>query len=213
MRLFRTGLACAALAAVAWTRAGAMDFSSGLSASERASAGIAALTSHQSAVLDGLVARDAKLAREGGVTGFSTAFSARHSEQERAGAGIARLGEKERQMLDMLVARSIAMGPPPDEGFVYSPPQPTPPPTEVEVSAPPKTEVHGDVSLTVGSAGHGRSFYGTSMDLFVTDPKHGFTVGVGFQEFRGKGLLALCGPYGPFGPYAPGYDGPPYLGW
>ncbi len=53
------------------------------------------------------------------------------------------------------------------------------------------------------------------MDAFVTDPNHGFTVGVGFSEFRGKGLIALCAPYGPYGPYdpygpyVPFYDGPP----
>lgn len=212
-RIIRAGLACAALVAASWASAAGLNFISGLSPEDRAATGLARLTPTQVSILNALVAHDVKLARDGGVTGFSSAFSARHTEKERMSAGMSLLSERERLNLDTLVSRAIAIGPAPDEGFAYSPPQPTPPPSETEVSAPQKTEVHGDVSLTVGGGSHGQSFYGTSMDLYVTDPKHGFTVGVGFSEFRGKGLIALCGPYGPYGPYAPGYDGPPYLGW
>lgn len=79
----------------------------------------------------------------------------------------------------------------------------------MQVSAPLRAEVHGDVSFTVGGASHGRSFYGTSADISVTDPTGRFTVGVGFDEFKGKGLLGLYGPYGPYSLYGP--VGPPYL--
>jgi hypothetical protein len=56
------------------------------------------------------------------------------------------------------------------------------------------------------------------MDLYVTDPSGKFTVGFGYEEFRGKGPLALCDPYLPYGPYSaygpigPAYIGPPYWG-
>jgi hypothetical protein len=56
------------------------------------------------------------------------------------------------------------------------------------------------------------------MDVYVTDPSGKFTLGVGYEEFRGKGPLALYDPYLPYGPYSaygpigPGYFGPPYWG-
>ena len=113
-------------------------------------------------------------------------------------------------MLDMLAARAIAMGPPPMQAFEYAPPAPAAvpaPPPETLVSAPLGTQVHGDLSFTIGGGSHGSSFYGTSMDLFVTDPSGRFTVGIGVSEYRGKGFFAPYYPYGPIynGPYAPGF--------
>jgi hypothetical protein len=55
-----------------------------------------------------------------------------------------------------------------------------------------RAEIHGDVSFTVGAGSHGSSFYGTSVDLSVTDPTGHFTVAVGFDDYRGKGLLGQC---------------------
>jgi hypothetical protein len=216
LRIARAALLCAALLAAALGQASGMGFTSGLSAPERDAAGLTRLSSAQAAVLDALVDRDVTLAHEGGVTGFSAGFLERHSAAERDAAGIGPLNDAERQQLDRLAARAIAIGPPPDAGFRYAPP-PTPAPkaaapaTDVVLSE--KLQVHGDVSVTVGGGAHGQSFYGTSADVFVTDPSHGFTVGVGFSEFRGKGLLELCGPYGPLSPYAPLAQGPPYPGW
>ena len=213
-RFARLGLACAAVFAAAWAGAAGLDFTNGLSPQEAASAGLAKLTAQEITALNRLVDRDVTLAHQGGVTGFSTEFTARHTGQERVSSGINRLTDGERLALDRYAARTIALGPPPTQGFVYSPPaaKPAAPPSDVDIT-PNKLEVHGDVSFTIGGASHGGSFYGTSMDATLTDPKHGFTLGVGFSEFRGKGLLGLCGPYGPYGPYAPGYDGPPYLDW
>jgi hypothetical protein len=224
MRLFRTGLAVAATLAAAWSRAADNKFIDGLSAEERASIGVSKLTAAQAAELDRLVSRDATLAQEGGVNGFATPFVARHTEAERGSAGIGLLTDAERAALNSLVARTIALGPPPDQPFTYSPPQakpapPPPAPSETVVSAPRHAEIHGDVSVTVGGGSHGSSFYGTSMDVNVTDPSGRFTLGVGFDEYRGKGLLPLYGPFDPYGPYtlygpiAPGYAGPPYWGW
>ena len=211
LRIARAALGLSVLALSAWAHAAEASFSDGLSPEERAASGIARLTLSQASALDALVSRDVTLARQGGVTAFSSAFSARHSPQERAAAGMDRLTGAERASLDTLAARAIAMGPPPTLSFTYAPPpKPAPPQAETVVSDVSRVQVHGDVSLTVGGGSRGRSFYGTSADLFVTDPTGSFTVGVGFEEFRGRGLLSLCGPNGPYGP---AYGGPPYLGW
>lgn len=221
-RFLRAGLACAAVLLATWAQAADAVFLAGLSQEEKAAVGLAKLSPAQAANLDALVSRDARLAREGGVTGFSSTFLARRTEAERAAAGVGLLSESERAALDSLAARTIALGPSPDQAFVYSPPvkaAPPPPPPQTLVSAPLRGEVHGDVSVTVGGGSHGSSFYGTSMDLNYTDPSGRFTVGVGVSEYHGKGFLPLCGPFEPYGPYSaygpigPGYDGPPYWGW
>jgi hypothetical protein len=199
-------------------RAADIDFAGGLSSDERDATGIGHLSASEAAVLNGLVAQDVTLARDGGVTGFSSGFSERHWERERLAAGLDQLSATERAALDRYAARAIALGPPPDAPFSYAPPRTVavvatakPVPTNAIVSTLEHMEVHGDVSLTVGAGSHGSSFYGTSMDLTATDPSGKFTIGVGFSNYHGKGLLALCGPdgtYGPVGAYAP--YGPPY---
>jgi hypothetical protein len=210
LRASQSVLACAALLLALGARAADARFSERLTPEERSACGIAKLTAAESATLDGLVSHDVTSAHQGGVTGFASAFCARHSAQERASAGIDRLSEPERAAIDSLVARALALGPPPMQGFAYSPPaKPAPQPVEKVVSDISRTQVHGDVSLTVGGGGHGQNFYGTSADVFVTDPTGKFTVGVGVEEFRGRGLLGL---YGLGGPLCPVYSGRPLLG-
>jgi hypothetical protein len=206
--LIRIGIACAAMALGTMARAADFAFSDGMSAEEKAACGIKKLTAPQVAALNGLVEHDVTLARQGGVTGFSSAFAARHSAQELAAAGIDRLSEKERSTLDSLAARAIALGPPPLQAFEYLPAPPAPPaPPEILVSAPPAAEVHGDLSFTIGGGSHGSSFYGSSMDLFVTDPSGKFTIGVGLSEYRGRGCFGPYSIYGPLygGPFLPGF--------
>ena len=129
------------------------------------------------------------------MTGFSSTFTDRCTPSERASTGIDRLSEADRSSLDALVARAIAAGPPPGQEFTYSPPPKAPPPAPVTlVSQPPHVEIHGDVSLTLGAGSHGSNFYGTSADLFVTDPTGKYTIGVGFSEYRGKGYFPFCDP-------------------
>lgn len=221
-KLVRTGAAFVAMLLATLSRAADIKFIEGLSAEERASTGVSKLTPSQAADLDGLVSRDVTLALEGGVTGFSSPFLNRHTQAECAAAGTGALSASERSSLNALVARAIALGPPPEQPFAYSPPAraaATPAPPETLVSAPLHAEVHGDISLTVGGGSHGSSFYGTSMDLNVTDPSGRFTVGVGFEQFRGKGYFPFYGPYAGYGPYSaygpigPEYLGPPYWGW
>jgi hypothetical protein len=192
-------------------QAAEVRFINDLSPQERTAVGLSKLTPSQAATLVVFVAHDARLARQGSVTGFSSTFLARLAPSQREAAGIDQLSEKEQAALDTFVARTIALGPPPDQAYTYSPPEkasPPPPPAPTLVSAPLHAEVHGDLSVTVGGGSHGSSFYGTSMDLNVTDPTGKFTVGIGFEEFRGKGLIGL---YGPNSPYNYGPVGPPYL--
>jgi hypothetical protein len=213
-RSLRLGIACALLALAAAARAAEASFTASLSSEEASLAGIPRLSASQVAILDALIAQDMRVAHEGGVTGFSTGFSARHWETQRDASGLDRLSADQRAALDADVARLIALGPPPDQPFSYSPPAKVvsvaPSPVQSLVSAVKHAEVHGDLSLTVGAGSHGSSFYGTSMDVNVTDPTGHFTLGLGFEQFRGKGLIGLCGPDGLYGPEA---YGPPYLGW
>jgi hypothetical protein len=212
----------AALTLATLAPAADLDFSGGLSTEERAASGLSHLSPAETAVLDGLVAQDTTLAHEGGVTGFSSGFAQRHWDRERLASGLQQLSATERAALDRYAARAIALGPPPDQPFAWSPPKATPllaakpSPAGAVVTALTHMEVHGDVSFTVGAGSHGSSFYGTSMDFTATDPSGKFTVGVAFDSYRGKGLLGLCGPdgvYGPNGPYGPLYRGPGYLDW
>jgi hypothetical protein len=207
----RAGLCLGIALFAAVCQAGASSFCGGLSPEERASSGIAGLTPAQSASLDTLVGRDVSLAREGGVTAFSTTFTARLTAQERTDCGIGSLDPIQRAKLDSLAARAIALGPPPEDAFTYAP-KPTPAPQKSTaggvLSAIGHMDVHGDLSFTVGGGSHGSSLYGTSMDAFATDPSGTFTIGVGFDDYRGKGLFL---PIAPIDPADPFYFGIPWL--
>lgn len=223
LKFLRAGIACMALLLATRAHAAETKVLEGLSSEEQAAMGLTKLSQAQVTYLDGLIAHDARLAEEGGVTGFSSTFLARRTPAERSAAGVGQLTESERAALDSQAARAIAIGPPPDQPFTYSPPvkaaPPPPPPTQTMVSTPLRGEVHGDLSMTVGGGSHGSSFYGTSMDLNYTDPSGKFTIGVGVSEFHGKGFLPFCGPFSAYGPYAgygpigPAYAGPPYWDW
>jgi hypothetical protein len=199
----RAGMACIAILVATAATAAADGFSAGLLPDERAASGIATLTPAQAATLDSLVKRDVDLAHQGAVTGFSSAFTERCTPKERTAAGIDLLPAKDRAVLDSLVARAIAAGPAPGQAISYAP-QPAAVSSATTVSRPPGIDVHGDLSFSIGAGSHGSSFYGTSADVFATDPSGKFTLGVGFSEYRGHGLLPLCDP---------ALLGPPVGGW
>jgi hypothetical protein len=213
----RACLLGASLLLATLARAADIDFAGGLSGEERDAVGIGHLSASEAAVLNGLVGQDVTLAHDGGVTGFSSGFCERHWDRERLSAGLVRLSATERAALDRYAARAIALGPPPDAPFTYAPPRttvapiasaPKPAAPNPIVSTLEHMEVHGDVSFTVGGGSHGSSFYGTSMDVYATDPSGRFTVGVGVSDYHGKGLLALCAPDPAYSPFA--LLGPPY---
>lgn len=212
----RVCLLGASLLLATLARAADIDFSGGLSSEERTASGLGHLSASEAAVLNGLVNQDVMLARDGGVTGFSSGFCDRHWDRERLSAGLVRLSANERAALDRYAARAIALGPPPDAPFSYSPPRatvaplasaPKPTPNPI-VSTLEHMEVHGDVSFTIGGGSHGSSFYGTSMDAYVTDPSGKFTLAVGVSDYHSKGLLAQCAPDPAYSPFA--LLGPPY---
>jgi hypothetical protein len=190
----------------------ANSFTRALSAAERAAIGADQLSPAQLARLDGLVERDIRLARDGDVGGFARTFTQRLTAGERTAAGLGHLTAAQRARLDAFVARAIATPPPPDAEFTYQPRPAAPASAAVVPTKPPGLEVHGDVSLTVGG-GSGGSFYGTALDLFLTDPNGKYTIALGFSTWHGSGrnrggawpwLGPAAGPWlAPEGAYAP----------
>ena len=156
-----------------------------MSPADRASSGISHLTAGQQAALARYANRDITLAREGDVTGFSGSFSERRSDQERKEAGIDTLTRKERDNLDALVATAIADHPLRFQAAAAPAAPATPSPSII--LTPPKMEVHGDLTLMAGAGSGGRSFYGTAMDVAMTDPSGKFTLAVGYSVIRSKG--------------------------
>jgi hypothetical protein len=211
--------AVAGLALLAGARAFAADatlvsngFTRTLSAGERAAIGAGQLSPAQLARLDGLVDRDIRLARDGEVGGFASTFTQRLTARERSAVGVDRLTAAQVARLDALVARAIATPPPPEAEFAWQPRPAAPASAAVVPTKPPGLEVHGDVSLTVGG-GSGGSFYGTALDLLLTDPNGKYTIALGFSTWhgsgrgRGRGLgypWLEPGPWlAPVGAYAP----------
>ena len=179
--MLRTLLIAASLI-LAGTAAGA-GFSESLTPQEKEASGVVQLGPAQVSKLDALVAKDEALAREGAVTGFSTSFSQRRTHQERLDAGLERLSASQRARLDSLVAFAIA-----NPGPVIPVFRPRPAPPAASFSSPAlKPEIHGDVSLTVGG-GKGVSFFGSRLDLNLTDPMGKYSISVSISQYRGKGL-------------------------
>ena len=203
LRLARLTVAGAALLVALCARSADTSFIENLLPAQKTATGVSKLSTSQVSILDALIAQDVTLAHDGGVTGFSSGFSDRHMEREGLASGLDKLTTQERTALDSLAASAIAIGPPPEQMFAYSQPKVAPPPIppKASVSTPLKAEVHGDISFTVGAGSHGSSFYGTSMDVAVTDPTGHFTLAVGFDDYRGKGLIGLCAPDGLLYPY------------
>jgi hypothetical protein len=204
-RLTRTALAglglcvgASGFAAEATLVSVAHGFDRTLSPEETAGVGLGQLSPAQIAALDRFVQRDIGLARDGDVGGFSRNFSQRLTPRERVAAGLARLRPEQVARLDGYVARAIATPPPPEAEFAYQPKLAPPPLAPLGASAaaaaspaslPMKQQgliVHGDVSFTVGG-GSGGSFYGTGLDVILSDPKGQYTIALGFSTFHGSG--------------------------
>ncbi len=185
-------------------------FSDDLSPQERVSSGLSSLSPKEVSALDRLVAQDADLARQGGVTGFGVAFTERRTKKETAEAGLGRLSTAQQGQLNALVAFSIANPQPEIPHFrprpvrpVQSQPTTAAVPVSVALSVP-RVEIHGELSFMIGG-GKGGSFYGGALDLSVTDPSRNFSATIGISELRGKGFafpyLALPPWYPPGSPY------------
>ena len=183
---WRAVVAVGLLLAASFLPADEIGFSSSLSPDQQAAAGLAALTTAERAALDQLVATEMSESRlaEGRV--LSGTFASRRTEAERQAAGLDRLSADELSKLDELVANSSISRPKPKD-------RPRLKDDDV-ISAKPRNEVHGSVSLTFGH-GPGGSFRGADFDITYSFPDYGLTLGFGLSHYSG-GFL----PYG----YYPG---------
>ncbi len=213
-RVFRHLLATTTLlACVATAGAAQPAFTERLKEDERTSTGVSALSDDQRAVLNNLVEREIRLAQQGNVTAFASDFSKRRSAPERAKAGIDKLSPEQVERLDTLVAEAIASRP---VSVDYAETRAVSHADAVRGVAP-KPILHGEVSFTVGTSGSGRNFYGGSVYVEQTDPQKGYSLGVGYSEFRGHLPYYdwdYFDRYG-YGRYGYGPYGLPYgrLGW
>ena len=198
-------VACGGLLILATGTARAEDarFSQRIPAPESVAAGFGRLTSDQIAVLDALIRRDENLQlRTRRTTGLPGRFSQRLPGDERLAAGLNLLTPAEVARLDALVAA--------DEAGVLPPPAGGDETITVVRTKRPAPQIHGEISLSVGGGSGGYHEIGGSMDLFYDDPAHGFTLAVGYSEWRGSGgyLDRACGG-GPFFRRARGEALPP----
>ncbi len=182
-------VACVGLLGLAAVAARGEDarFSQRIPASESIAAGFGRLTSDQLAVLDALVRRDETLQmRVRGTAGEPGRFSQRLPADERLAAGLNLLTPAEVAHLDALVAA--------DEAGVLPPPGGDETITVVTTRRP-APQIHGEISLSVGGGSGGYHEIGGSMDLFYDDPAHGFTLAVGYSEWRASGgyFGGVCG--------------------
>lgn len=167
-------------------------FSQSLAPAAWTSVGFSKLTAAQTAALDALIQHDVQSARQGDVVAFAKSFTARRTPEEFKRAGLDRLTAAERAKLDDLVAAEVAKRP--TEAFMpYVPNAIT---TQAIEEMKPKLQVHGDVSMFVGSTSHRGSFYGGSFDAYVVDPAHRFSLSVGMAQVRGKGAPACFDGFG-----------------
>jgi hypothetical protein len=165
--------------ALTWLRGADDTFTATLTPDQQASAGVAKLTEAERETIDTLVAREAQLARQGGVAGFAGTFVSRRTVDDRAQSGIDRLSDDEQKHLNDLAAVAIATRP-------YVPAFRL---RELKVEPPPPDpralQIHGQVSFTYGWASHGGSFKGGSIETTIVDPKHGTTFTFGYARYQG----------------------------
>ena len=186
---FRIGLALAAnfFGLIAPTHADETPpFTAQLDAADRTTAGLQRLSVAQLAALNTQVARELTVARQGDVVAFSRSFLSRRTQDQVAAAGLATLTPSERTALDAFVARAVAQRPSQVVPTVAGKTKGTDDAVET-VSIKPR--LHGEVTLTVGTAGGGRNFYGGALTTLYDDPQHRFTAAFTYAEYHGTGLL------------------------
>ncbi|MBS0664426.1 MAG: hypothetical protein JSR48_14265 [Verrucomicrobia bacterium] len=175
-------------------------FSATLNAAERAATGLNQLAPDDVAVIDGLVRQDLAASRYRHNSVDGTRFTQRRTVRERELAGLDHLTPAQQARLDELVRRRIDEANPAAPVAVTDFVDPGAAAGVRTVRYVPPTEVHGQVSYTVGG-GRGGSFQGGAVELSYDDPAHRYSVAVGYSVFHGKGLPFCFGPAdAPFGP-------------
>jgi hypothetical protein len=176
-------------------------FSSTLSAAQQAETGLDRLSTDNVAVIDALVRQDIAATRVRDNTIRTTRFSQRRTDHERDIAGLDHLTADQLAKLDAFVAlRMPAPVLAPDASLAYAS-------VSLDTNAPrvtverPGPEIHGSFSLTYGWSKAGSIRGGESVITYV-DPARGFSLTMGYSQYRGTGLAPY--PYsGAYGPYAP----------
>lgn len=193
-RLFAVALiaaVCGPVASQLHSATAETSFITSLAVSDQALAGVEKLTEAERTELDRQIALEITLARQGDVVAFAKTFGDRRTPAQMTEAGLHRLSTEERAQLDRFVARAVANRPAPvitrrvaknnddaAETITYRP------------------QLHGEVSLTYGTAGHGREFYGGSFTTVLEDPSRRLAIGFTYAEYHGKGLFPFddCRP-------------------
>jgi len=162
------------------------SFTAQLASADRTAAGLHQLSAAQLAALDAQVARELTVARQGDVVAFSRSFLSRRTADQVAAAGLAALTPPERTALDTFVARAVAQRPAPVVATLTAKAKVA---DNVVETVTFKPRLHGEVTLTVGTAGSGRNFYGGSFTTIYDDPQHHFSAAFTYAEYHGTGLL------------------------
>jgi hypothetical protein len=186
---FRIGLALVANFLVFLTPTRAEEtpsFAAQLASADRTAAGLHHLSAAQLAALDAQVARERTVARQGDVVAFSRSFLSRRTADQVTAAGLAALTPSERTALDTYIARAVAQRPAPVVTTLAAKAKVA---DNVVETITYKPRLHGEVTLTVGTAGGGRNFYGGSFTTIYDDPQHRLTAAFTYAEYHGTGLL------------------------
>lgn len=163
-------------------------FISQLAQIETLATGVHELTAQEQANLENLIAYEVHSARAGGVNGFAGTFSARRTAAELEATGIERMADDQRERLDEHIAGFIADQP---ISYVYRGDRIGPGhsrtndrDTEAFSGKGPLLEVHGSVTLEVGSSSQG-TYYGGSVTTIISDPKGRFNAVISYGTTRG----------------------------
>jgi hypothetical protein len=198
-----TAVLVCALAAPASRADDDVRFSATLSPAQRAETGLDRLTTDNVAVIDALVRLDIAATRFRDNNIRSTRFSQRRTAHERDIAGLDHLSQDQLAKLDAIVALRIpAPALPPDASLAYAG-------VSLDTSTVPSPdrrpapEIHGSFSLTYGWSKAG-SVRGADSVITYVDPTRGFSLTVGYSQYRGTGLAPY--PYlGADNLYTPAY--------
>lgn len=162
-------------------------FISRLANIETLTTGVHELTKQEQANLENLIAYEVNAARAGGVNGFAGGFSDRRTDAELQATGLHRLGDDQRVRLDEHIAGFIADQPMP---FIYRGERIGPRSSgrgadgEAFTGKGPLLEVHGSVTMEVGTSRAG-TYYGGSATTVISDPKGRFSAAISFGTLRG----------------------------
>ena len=190
-RVIRSGVLLTGLLAALATLSPAASggFTATLSPEQKSEAGLDTLTPGELTVLDHLVATD--LARARRAPALNDPYSQRYTESETQAAGLDRLTPEQLAKLDTLLAAALAAAPRPQASLQ---PRERPRLRDGEIlSEKGRLQVHGGMSLTVGSSGGGRNFHEAGAWVSYFDPVTGLGLAISYSRYSGDFLGGYYG--------------------